>query len=1118
MGERRALLLVTLVAGCGPPGGFGLIDFGPADLGGNSSDFTMPADLSAADMTKPPDLLAPDVTPPAGVTTLAATTTGFATIRLDWTTVGDDGSTGTATSYDVRQSTSPITSIGEFQAATPITGTLPAPALSGLFQTVTVTGLQPGTTYYFAMRVSDEVPNAGALSNVVMATTTARARLLISEVGALNTSTEGFDFVELLVTQAGRTDGMVVAQVSGPLYTLGMLDLAVGDRVVVHATGDPCPAGCAQEDASGMIMGSSAPFASGTAWDVYSATQGIIASDNVITVADGTAVVDAVTLSNRDNDVTMATMMAFGALGAQWPFSPSPMDGVNDCATQTQAVSVATGNTVCGGFAIAVAGSSVQRNGTGDTHTKADFYWAAQTPGAANAANPPPTVAAVTVPSATEVRVRFSDEIAAASVMAGNFGIPGLTVMAANLVDVHIVSLTTSAQTPAAPYTVTAMVTDLQGTAIGTPDSANFNGFVAPDAIAPAAITTLAATAIGARTVRLDWTAVGDDGMTGTATTYDVRFSTAPITSNALFMAATPAGAAPTPAASGGAETMMVTNLNPSTQYYFAIRVSDELPNTGDVSNSPSATTLTRATMLITEVAVQNGAAEGFDFIEMVAIAPGRTDGLTVQQGTSVLYTLGALDLAAGDRVVVHASGNSPCPAGCAQEDVSGMIMGSTAAFASASAWDVYSGTSGLTGTDNTLTVRDGTSIQDAVAISDRDGDASGTAMTQFAVLATANQWIFGVTPTDGTNDCAVQRASVSSATADTACGGFPGTVAGRSVQRIGTADTNTKADFHLAAQTPGLANAANAGPSVVSASVVGANEVRVVFNDELAPGTISVGNFSIAGLSVSAVSLPEVNVVSLTTGAQTGGQRYTAQATAAVTDVQGTPLTAPTSADFCGFATTPVAVIINEVAPNLAQDLIELRVTSPGSLQGLVLRQNATSATGGGTVLATLPNVCVQLSDLVVIHLTPLAGPVNELLSKNEQPVSMFSQNYDGAWDVLGGGSGIAYTDSVLSVHRAASGPLIDAVAFSDYSNTATSGAFDTSLAAMQAAGAWLPNMCGGACTGAAAEMVSADWRNVGTNASGASSNTVRRDAAGTDNHVLGDFSVGAQTLGNPN
>jgi hypothetical protein len=1119
MGERRALVLVALVAGCGPPGGVGLIDFASGDFG-SPPDLIAPPDLSVpADMTKPPDLLVPDTTPPAGITTLTATVTGFTTIRLDWTTVGDDGNTGTATSYDVRQSSAPITTITEFEAATPITGTLPAPALAGLFQMVNVTGLAPGTTYYFAMRVSDEVPNAGALSNVPMATTTARARFLISEVGAVNTATEGFDFVELLVTQAGRTDGVVVAQAGATLYTLGMLDLAVGDRVVVHATGDPCPAGCAQEDVSGMIMGSTAAFASGTAWDVYSGTLGIVGSDNLITVGDGTTVMDAVTLSNRDNDVTLATMMAFAALGTQWPFSPAPVDGVNDCATQTQAVSVATGNTVCGGFAIAVAGSSVQRTGTSDTNTKADFYWAAQTPGATNAANPPPTVAAVTVPSATEVRVRFSDEIAAGSVMAGNFTISGLTVMAASLVDVHVVSLTTSAQTPAAPYTVIAAVTDLQGTAIGTPNSGAFNGFVAPDVTAPAAISTLAATVIGPRTVRLDWTAVGDDNLTGTATTYDVRFSTAPITSNALFMAATPAGAAPTPAASGGAETMMVTGLNPSTQYYFAIRVSDEVPNVGDVSNSPTATTMARATLLITEVAVQNGAAEGFDFVEMVAIAPGRTDGLTVQQGTSVLYTLGALNLAAGDRVVMHATGN-PCPTNCSQEDTTGVITGSTATFSSATAWDVYSGTSGLTATDNTITVRDGTIIQDAVAISDRDGDATATAMTQFAALATANQWSFGgVTPTDGTNDCATQRASVSSANADSACGGFPGTVAGRSAQRVGALDTNTKADFYAAAQTPGLANGANPAPQVVSASAVSATEVRVVFNDELASASLA-GNVSVAGLGVSTATLFDANIVSVTTTvSQTPGQRYTAQATAAVTDVQGTALIAPTSADFCGFSSTPVAVIINEVAPNLgaSRDLVELRVTAPGPLQGMVLRQNPTSATSGGTVLATLPNICAQLNDLVVVHLTPLAGPVNELLTKNEQPVATFTQNYDNAWDVVGNATGITYTDTVLSVHRSSTGTVVDAVVFSDYNNS-TIAAFDTTLVAMQTAGAWLPTLCGGTCTGTAAETVSADWRLVGINASGAMSDTVRRNAAGTDTHLLGDFSVGAQTMGNPN
>lgn len=1118
MGERRALVLLVCLAGCGPSN-VGPTDFMQRDL---AEPEKPPVDLSMADMAGAPDLfqpdlLIPDVIAPAAITTLTATTTGFTTIRLDWTTVGDDGNTGTATSYDVRQSTAPITTQVEFDAATPITGTLPAPAVAGLMQMVTATALTPGTTYYFAIRVSDEVPNAGPISNSPSATTTPRARFLISEVGAVNTATEGFDFVELVVTTAGRTDGMVVAQASGTLYTLGMLDLSVGDRVVVHATGAPCPTGCDQEDVSGNIMMSTATFASATAWDVYSNTSGIVASDNVVTVADGTQVMDALALSNRDGDATAAAMTAFGALltGSQWAFSAAPMDTVNDCATQRESVTVATGTTACGGFAIAVAGSSLQRAGTTDTNTKADFYWAAQTPGAANATNPPPTVGPATAPSATEVQVRFSDELAPGSVSGGAFTIPGLTVMAASLIDVHLVSLTTSAQAPGNPYTVTVdnTVTDLQGVAVGAPNSANFNGYVAPDVTAPGAISTLAATTTGPRTVRLDWTTVGDDGATGTATSYDVRYSTTPITTLAEFMAATSAGAAPAPLIAGMPQSMTVSALAPNTLYYFAMRVSDEVPNVGGLSNVPTATTLLRATLLITELSVANAAAQGFDFVELVATVAGRTDGLVVAQTSGSLYTLGALDLAIGDRVVVHASGN-PCPAGCAQEDVTGMIAGSAATFASATAWDVYSNTVGLVGTDNVITVKDGTQIQDAVALSNRDGDATASAMTAFAALG--SQWTFGATPMDTVNDCGTQRDTVSVATADTACGGFAvGATAGRSLQRNGTADTNTKADFYVAAQTPGAANGANAAPTVVSATPVSATDVRVRFDEEVT--NVMTGAFSIPGLIITAAVLVDVHIVSLTTMSQTPGAGYNVSVTTAITDLQGTALGSPSTARFCGFSSTPASLIINEVAPNIttSRDLVELRVTQPGALAGITLRQNPTAA-GQGTTLATLPAICAQLNDLVVIHLNPVAGPLDETVNKNDQPNITFSQNYDNAFDVNGGATGVAFSDTVLTVNTAA-GTVLDGVAFTDGNGT-TVATFDTALAKIQsvAVSAWLPTTCSGACIGAPAEAISVNWSTA--NGTTLGSNTVARNSTGSDTNMSGDFTVGTQTLGNPN
>ena len=112
-----------------------------------------------------------------------------------------------------------------------------------------------------------------------------------------------------------------------------------------------------------------------------------------------------------------------------------------------------------------------------------------------------------------------------------------------------------------------------------------------PDSIPPGTIPDLATSAPGSNSMRLAWTATGDDGTTGRATRYEIRYSTAPIT-NANFGAATLAPGSPDPRPAGNPETFEVTGLAFSTDYFFAVKAFDEFNNAGGLSNVATGRTL----------------------------------------------------------------------------------------------------------------------------------------------------------------------------------------------------------------------------------------------------------------------------------------------------------------------------------------------------------------------------------------------------------------------------------------------------------------------------------------------------------------------------------------------
>jgi len=107
----------------------------------------------------------PDTTPPAPITDLHAVAWGPDSATLSWTAPGNDGNAGQASQYEFRYGLG-----GTYNATGFVNGTrIPtsAPRLAGGAETLNVTGLAANTTYWFALRTADGIPNWSPISNVV---------------------------------------------------------------------------------------------------------------------------------------------------------------------------------------------------------------------------------------------------------------------------------------------------------------------------------------------------------------------------------------------------------------------------------------------------------------------------------------------------------------------------------------------------------------------------------------------------------------------------------------------------------------------------------------------------------------------------------------------------------------------------------------------------------------------------------------------------------------------------------------------------------------------------------------------------------------------------------------
>ncbi|MHB0995340.1 MAG: hypothetical protein ACYC2I_03110, partial [Elusimicrobiales bacterium] len=203
--------------------------------------------------------------------------------------------------------------------------------------------------------------------------------------------------------------------------------------------------------------------------------------------------------------------------------------------------------------------------------------------------------------------------------------------------------------------------------------------YVLKDTVAPAAIANLSAGTGSEGEVTLSWTAVGDDGSSGTAASYLVKVSSTGAINAGNFDAAQTYVQTWQPAAAGLTENGSLTGLQANALYYVAIKAVDKAGNAGAISNIPTGTTGADVTAPGTiTLSAATGAFEGQ--VDLSWTAPG-DNGVAIGTATAYLVRYrtdqAITSLPLWDSAQVYAQSWAPLGAGEAEvKTISGLNPG----------------------------------------------------------------------------------------------------------------------------------------------------------------------------------------------------------------------------------------------------------------------------------------------------------------------------------------------------------------------------------------------------------------------------------------------------------
>ncbi len=499
--------------------------------------FNSPPDNTPWNIILPPGLVVrftqTDVVPPGRVTDLTAVArpTCPPAVILQWTAPAEDGPIGgISTEYEIRFSTAGPIDDANFAAATPIPG-IP-PGSPGTPEVLVVTGLADETDYWFALRTRDE--RAGHFSLVSNSAgpvrtpdCTAPARVADLAVTGQTTTT-----ITLRWTAPGDNGNSNVGFPDGRAMSYDMRQRGAPAQVPASQVSD------ANFAASTICTPNPLPrpLAAGTV-ETYTATGLTPDEDYFFGFRTSDEVPNTSTTSNsprgHTSDIVPPATIADLTVIAQ----------TGSSLTLRWTVPGDNGNGADGKRATSY---DLRFRTSGPIVTAADFAGATQVFGEPPPASPTPLTQTQT------------------------FAVNGLAPET-----VYFFAMRTSDEVP--------NTSGISNSATGT----------TLDTTPPGRVTDLFTTGTTGTTVSLRWTATADNGysplgipLNGRASSYDLRFLIGTPVTDANFGAATPVAGLPAPQALGLTETFTVPGLAPGNQYFFGLKVLDEVPNASTVSNS----------------------------------------------------------------------------------------------------------------------------------------------------------------------------------------------------------------------------------------------------------------------------------------------------------------------------------------------------------------------------------------------------------------------------------------------------------------------------------------------------------------------------------------------------